>query len=298
MGKKTTQEHYVPQRYLKLFASDVEKTKIEVFDKVKNEIRSNQPIDRVACEGGFYDINLDNIFKRNNVENPLVNDFLQKIESNFTDTYLTDFVEPLFSFIDDVVNQFLSGKLVTNQSYVTLLKNKQIKNKISYYITYQYLRTRWFRDYFLNLIYQNGKDLNTLFDGRSSDIDKLIHLNIILDYQEVQIIKNTIESGIWILGYIKGSKVFYTSDNPICVIPNVDEKPSVFSDVILATYPILPNLILMVMSPKIAKRFGFELLNNKIKEIKQDAIDYFNNQRVSGAYRTVTRDEHRHVPIY
>ena len=50
----TKKEHYVPQVYLRRFCVSAEK--IDVYDKVKNEIRLNQPLLNVASERYFYDV--------------------------------------------------------------------------------------------------------------------------------------------------------------------------------------------------------------------------------------------------
>jgi len=78
VSKKSPQEHYVQQRYLKYFAGDDKKTTIYVFDKKKNEIRNDQPINRIACEGGFYDIDIDKIVcDHNEISQQVINIFLR-----------------------------------------------------------------------------------------------------------------------------------------------------------------------------------------------------------------------------
>ena len=52
----TKKEHYVPQVYLRRFCSSPDK--INVYDKINNEIRTNQPLINVASERYFYDVDL------------------------------------------------------------------------------------------------------------------------------------------------------------------------------------------------------------------------------------------------
>jgi len=59
---ETKKEHYVPQCYLKHFATTEER--INVFDKERMEVRTNQDILNVAMKNRFYDLNLFDIYKQ------------------------------------------------------------------------------------------------------------------------------------------------------------------------------------------------------------------------------------------
>lgn len=58
----TKKQHYVPQCYLRHFASTDER--INVFDKEKMEVRSNQDVLNVAIKNHFYDLNLFEMYKK------------------------------------------------------------------------------------------------------------------------------------------------------------------------------------------------------------------------------------------
>lgn len=287
MSKKRTKEHYVQQRYLRFFACDAKKNKVHVYDKVTRNIRLNQPINGIACEGGFYDIDFEKYTEeiKEGIDQQAIDLFKKNIEENFTDKFLSDFVEPLYNFIEGLVSHFKAGESSLSPSVDSLISVQQ-RMQISRYITYQYLRTAAFRDYFLTLINQNdGKDAASI--QRNTELAKLIHSRTLFNGELANGITETISSGIWILGQASGNDVFYTSDNPIHIITDVDKKPGILSDVIFVSYPLLPHLILLVISPKTAKRKGFDEFENQIVDMKSGINNWFNQQRIAGAYRVV-----------
>lgn len=287
MSKKRTKEHYVQQRYLRLFACDVEKQKIHVYDKVSKIIRRNQPIEGLACEGGFYDIDFEKYAEENKgrLNQQAFDLFRENIEDTFTDFLLSDYFEPLFDFIDDLVNRYKGGELSIGSDFSSTIKADQ-RRQISRYITFQHLRTAAFRDYYIELIDQ-GKQSETISVQKNSELAKLLHSKMLFNNDLVNAITDTIYSGIWILGQAPEGKVLYTSDNPIHLITDVNKKAGIFSDVIFVSYPLLPGLILMIISPITAKRLGFDESEYKIVDLKREGVDWFNKQRIAGAYRVV-----------
>jgi hypothetical protein len=323
--KKATKEHYVQQRYLKYFASNAEKNKIQIFDKVKKEVRCDQPIDRVASEGGFYDIDIDKLVIDEKIDPSIIDWFKSRVygnfcdvpppvggdlrvapgrthrcaptteipedpfksslESNFTDAFLSNFVEPQFDFIEQLVSQVINKDRKLNSYMPLIQKGEPIREQISFYMTYQYLRTPAFRDhmYLINLISENLP-----LTENNPDLVKLKHSEFIFDKRAKEF-QSTIESGIWILALTKGDKVFYTSDNPIYVLEDIDKKRGVFPDnIIQISYPLSPNLMLLIMSPLTSERLGYNEFENEITEpINSKVVDYFNRMRIAGAYRTV-----------
>lgn len=286
LSKKSTLEHYVQQRYLKYFASNLKQLSVFVFDKAKNEIRCNQPINHIACEGGFYDINIDKIIIGQEGFNQEIRLFFKQIGKDFTDKYLSSYIEPLFNFIDNLVNQFTNKELCLN-SHVQSIQEEYNRNQISFYITFQYLRTVAFRDYFQDLLNQNNKNRDFLFDEKNSEYLKIIHTKFLFNNNLVSAIQKSIAGGVWILGQVGKGSVLYTSDNPVYVLADFQKEPGIFTNVLLVSYPLTPNLLLLIMSPETADRLEYKELENRLVELNPGAIDYFNHQRVTGAYRSV-----------
>lgn len=284
MSKICSQEHYVQQRYLKHFSSDEQNKHIHVFDKLKNEVRYNQPIDRIACEGGFYDLEIDKIVNGNDEISKELEGAIEKLGKNFIDKYLTNYIEPLFDFVDDIIVHFANGNIRPG-SQVRKLLDYRIRNNISNYITYQYLRTLSFRNLFTNLLMQENKmqDLSLI----NSEQIKLLHSKILVELEPSYSIQKSIEEGIWILCQVEQKYILYTSDNPIYVLSDNHKKPGIFTDVLLVSYPLSPKLLLLIMSPSTAKRKNFLKYSNKLMSLHKGGIDYFNNMVVSGAYRSV-----------
>jgi hypothetical protein len=285
MSKKRTKEHYVQQRYLRFFACDADKQKIHVYDKVANIIRRNQPIEDVACEGGFYDIDFEKYAEENkgSLNQQAFDLFRKNIEETFTDNLLSDYFEPLFDFIDDLVNLFKAGELSIGSNFTSTIIADQ-RRQISRYIAFQHLRTAAFRNYFIELIGQSNQSETTSI-LRNPELTKLLHSKMLFNNELVSAITDTNYSGIWILGQAPDGKVFFTSDNPIHLITDIDKKAGIFSNVIFVSYPLLPGLILLIISPKTAKRLGFIESENKIVDLKREGVDWFNKQRIAGAYR-------------
>ena len=59
MSKETRQKHYVQQCYLRNFSCNNDMKHIHALLKEKNKVLHDQPIGRVVCEGGFYDIDVN-----------------------------------------------------------------------------------------------------------------------------------------------------------------------------------------------------------------------------------------------
>ena len=57
----TKKEHYVPRCYLRNFAFGSDR--INVFDKSKMQVRTNQKLLDVAMENHFYDLDFDKYIK-------------------------------------------------------------------------------------------------------------------------------------------------------------------------------------------------------------------------------------------
>lgn len=275
------------QRYLKMFSCNDQKTKIHVFDKTTNTIRYDQPIKRIACEGGFYDIDFTKYLKYIEKSQYTINSqalsLLMTLGNSFTDTFLSNTVEPLYEAIDFFITQYKQNSLPIN-SHVEFIATGENRMQFANYLTFQFLRTTAFRKYFLELINQDSPEFLDPQEIENSDLIKLIHSKYLFQADMVNKITETIFFGLWMFGKSPSNLTFYTSDNPVGIVTDISKFSGIFSNVLQISYPILPELILLIMPPN---KVEYEEFANKIVEVKVEAVNYFNFQRVMTADRFV-----------
>jgi hypothetical protein len=285
MSKNQPKEHYVQQRYLKYFSTNLV-DHIHVYDKISRSFRDNQPIDRIACEGKFYDIDFETLINELNGEQK--KDDILSLQSfmgnTFTDEFLTKEVEPIFDAIDNLIVKINQYGADFKRS-IDWVSEGEIRQQISLYMAYQYLRTAAFRDNFLSFLNNGHVELQNL--NTQKEVGKLAHLRILLDQPLVSSIAQVIYFGVWNLGKAFNGQVFFTSDNPIHLIVDASKPQKIFSNILLLSYPLSPEIMLMVWSPSIANRLGYKDYLNQIVQVREDRIDWFNSQRVMGAKRFV-----------
>lgn len=242
--ERTKKEHYVPQCYLKNFRIPRTEGRINVFDKKKAEIRTNQNILDNASERYFYDIDIDKILNeateenRNKMLNRLGekyeifrNDKTQHLEKFFSEVIEGDYSEVLKSIISKAEN---ATPWYLDNCYSLSIKEKVV---LSICITMQFLRTKKQRvmleegmtklyETFLVKLYniEYGEYAESLSPGDikaniGKEAMKMKHAKFILDFNKVLEFSGVLRSHLWVT-YINRTPIpFWTSDAPIALNP-------------------------------------------------------------------------------
>lgn len=258
---------------------------IHALQKEKNIVLHDQPIERVACEGGFYDIDFaeyERIAKTNKFE--INYDVLSNLSTNnesirkLTDEFLTYYAEPLFDAINEIINRYKYRNVFRNP-ISDAIQSPELRAKISYYIAYQYLRTDYFRMFMTEIMLMNDSELTRNKEVLDIKLIKsILQMRTLFNFTFIDKMAKAIYSGIWTLISNNTCWPYYTSDNPIVVIQDTSKDIKIFSDVLMITYPLLPSLMLLITSPKLS--LGFQNYNNCLMDATESSIFYMNKQRL------------------
>ena len=240
----TKKEHYVPQCYLRNFSSKLNNEKINVFDKVKGEVRLNQKILDNASERYFYDIDVSKIIceisqdKRQgfiDMINSHMDEFegfnKQDIEKYFSSEIEEGFSSLLKSVIENTQN---ATKWYKTNCY-SLTTNEKIP--MSFYLAYQFIRTKKMREFFKegsikfsksiavklwNIQHPNAKEKLTI-DNVDSTIGKetlkVQHAAMMFSSDTIEEFAKAFYEHEWIISINKTKIPFWTSDAPIVIQP-------------------------------------------------------------------------------
>ena len=149
MSEKTINQHYVPRVYLKRFCYN--DFRINVFDKVKKEIRKNQSIENIAAERFFYDIDFHALFNRMDAEQ--ISEFSRKFPDVDVEQLDEQYIEHKFGSTLESVYESTIGSIIDRAEKKTIweLKNcyaisSMDKLEIALYASVQILRSKSFRE--------------------------------------------------------------------------------------------------------------------------------------------------------
>lgn len=269
-------QHYVPRFYLRYFTNS--DNKIFVYDKNNDKVFETT-VDNIASENFFYD---SDIIKSEIVGEQYLEKFYSMIESEFAPFYL-DFIT----------------KIQSDGNYEI---SQEDRNIISNYLAFQIDRTKEHRE-MLNQLASAFKD-QLLEKGWLSE-QQLIDLGVNINNMNPkdlhiegllfggglrQILSDTIKKHIWILCQNNTNRPFFTSDNPITKIANIQDEYVSYggfaSKGIEIIFPLNSRYLLAFCEREFFK--AFEVYENKrliINDISQ--IEYYNALEVTGSYRQV-----------
>lgn len=242
--QKTKKEHYVPQCYLRNFATDSEgeRKKICVFDKLDGQVRINQNILDCASERYFYDINIEKIFEEMNEEQrkkttlelgDAISLFSGENEQ-FIEHFLANNIENEYDrLLEKIINTaHEAGPWRIQNCYAFSEKDKEL---MALFFIIQFLRTRKNRE-IVHEIFTKGQAslLTKLFNldcesddeklkmgeleiGMSKQQLKIEHARQMFDIESIVKLVNVIMKHTWTLFVNRTSIPFYTSDAPIAL---------------------------------------------------------------------------------
>lgn len=298
MGKKVKREHYVPRTYLHYFAIE---NKFFVFDKAKTEIRSGS-IEDYACERYFYDVDFDSIRHDQKKENQLfefpesIKESIKAMDQQHIEHFYGNTVETtLFNPIKKIINQFV----MCNPKCINHILNEKEMDDLSLYVAIQLLRTKEFREAMsemytklpLHIMKKMTKSdeekryLDTIeLKFKDENYKKLYHAAYLVNSDIAADIALTIRNKIWIVGYCRGGKKLFTSDNP--VVKNAHaEHAGLSSKGIEVVFPLTDQLILIMRDKQFFRKD--RKFNNRFFEIDDSYVDYVNSLQVIHSYRYV-----------
>lgn len=310
----TKKEHYVPRCYLKNFSHD--DRKINVFDKFKMQNR-NQPLQDVAMENYFYDVNMIDMLKKVDEEKrkQLEIDLMKLVGTDDWEDVLkilrkTKYIEKeFFAEIEGLYSELLQR--IINKSYdgnQWVLNNcfafsEEEKLILSLFIAIQIIRTKVFRDIlgdsiekmYQTLLYKMQMNREDALEKEEikvevdKDFVKLQHSSMILNDRSTVEMAEILSKHIWIMYVNKTEMPFYTSDCPVINIPHkFDEYVSyggVKSEGIEIAFPISSKLLLAMYDENYYKTI---LEDRKFICLKdQSQIEYYNYMQLINSDRCI-----------
>lgn len=302
MGK-VKKQHFVPQFYLRKFHVPSEFKLINVFDKVNMQIRLNQPIEDVACERFFYDIDwLDAGIKELFLTN-LKDIDINELNPQVIENYFSNAVE---SRLSPVLNNIFTKFTICNpkQLYSIPFFGIQERSHMALGITYQLLRTKEYQQINnqfvdtlickLNHENLNGKSEEMLeffqkTKGNKS-VENFMLLRTLTNSQDLLKMMVALCNHIWIIGHNRTDIPFYTSDNPIVKHAHISNSYMSYGGIaskgIEIAYPLTPELILIMLEREYHK--CLETYENNVMPLDDvEAIDYYNSLQMYQSYRQV-----------
>ncbi len=309
-------EHYVPQCYLRHFASTDER--INVFDKQKMEVRINQDILNIAMQNRFYDLNLLKMYKKAEPHEQA------KIKAELSELLNSDDIETTLKDIDSqqyIEKEFLSKDV---ESIYSNILNKIIKKGynrspwyiencfalsenekeiLSLFISIQIIRTKSFRDTIGSMIEQfvetmayksqmhdddalQKEDFKVIAD---KEYVKLLHIGMVLDAEMALKFAEVLINHIWVM-YVNNTNIpFYTSDNPVVNVPHKNDAflsyGGLNSEGIEILFPISPNLLLGMYH---SKTYHSNINDRRYMAVNDTKwVEYFNRAQVVNSQRCI-----------
>lgn len=268
-------QHYVPQFYLKRFASQEQ---LFVFDKhARRPFKSN--VSNVATERGFYDLQ----------------DTLPKVEPRVVDKALTELEGAFALELEAIVNEAdTRGQLDSTH-----------KRELSPLIAIQVLRTREFREAVTQFYEATSKrlleegarlysrmkglpetSLEVRFDEETAP---MVHARFLLDSPGVHQLAQVLAHHAWVLGHNCSPQPFYSSDNPVARCPHIIDAFNSYAGLGSAGMEIafpLDSTHLLILFDR--THFGFAAsLDCRTVQLVAENVTFYNALQVESSYRQV-----------
>ncbi|MGX6444258.1 DUF4238 domain-containing protein [Neobacillus sp. K501] len=260
MSSVVKNQHYVPQFYLNYFAN--EKGNIFVYDKFN--LKSFPSNSRgIASEGYFYDI------KNGEMQN------IEKYQNTKYEISFSNFMHSLWNKLN-------------NHMYFKLKKYE--KEEIASFLSYQYIRTKRFREESVRLF--TNPDI---YNSPAYFPPNIGHFFVLSDPILLENISfNLLNNYYWIIGRNLTNEPFYTSDNPFVqreslrdlhIKHNKDFADfSLLSDEI--AFPLTPKFILTFYKKNTTNKH-LRHTDRKVFDVDRDNVQWFNNMQILMSYRQI-----------
>ncbi|SOB72687.1 Protein of unknown function (DUF4238) [Anaerobutyricum hallii] len=311
----TKKEHYVPRCYLENFATAGKR--IDVFDKWKLMVRTNQDILNVAMENGFYDLDLLRLMKglKTDVYEQMKVDLMKIVGTdcwNDVEAIIgnSKYIEKKhFAGFEGVYSQLLKsiiGKSYNGNKWVIkncLAMSEHEKEMLSFFISIQVIRTKKFRETLGDMVAGTAQTLayktqmnnidaqpKEAFEVKANpDFIKLQHSMMILDPAITVRLTEILVDHVWVMCVNKTDIPFYTSDDPVVKIPHKKDKfinyGGFASPGIEIVFPVSSSLLLCMFD---SKTYG-PIFKDRQFYVMSDVeeVTYYNLHQVAHSYRCV-----------
>ncbi|RKQ19109.1 DUF4238 domain-containing protein [Ureibacillus endophyticus] len=309
MGKVKNQ-HYVPRSYLKYFANKKNKAyQINVYDKENDKYFSSN-IEGVASSRFFYDFPELEEIKEDLMEE------MDEITANEKITELGEIdeqpVEKHFSELEGefhgLLNNLRSRFKLCPKPEESLAINLLEKFKLSHHLIFQLMRTRDFRDTYLDmeqrftqyLVDEFAKNdipdykLGSFQVDRNEKYNSLTHASFIFS-DALPELSLTLNKHIWFIGINRSNTPFYTSDNPVVRYPHKNESfrsnSGIASQGIEIAFPISEELIIIIREREYFK--DFEDIENTFTELNGENVNFYNWLQIKDSYKQIYTSEEK-----
>jgi hypothetical protein len=271
-------QHFVPRSYLKYFADSQEQ--VYVFDKEKQKpFKAN--VKNVASQRFFYDLPLELLPEAEQLlEDPQIIEhfFSNKIEGPFL----------------RILNSIRARFVMSMNPYKITAITPQEKNQLSILLTYQYIRTRDFRETLLDgqqLVMQvltdklasfeiEGYEPGSITVIRNKDYDSVKHAQFMFNPDSVHEFVKIFNNHIWIILVNNTDLPFFTSDTPLVKKGHFGEH-GITSSGIEINFPISNRLCLSIIDREAFKELGYFKENRFMKLVDKEHVKYLNWLQVS-----------------
>lgn len=250
-------QHYVPQCYLESWK--IQNTdQLAVYDKTKQESRLSH-IRKCASEKYFYDFESDeniSFWVQQLLNIPQKNTESDRFDNEqYIEHYLAIQIESEFSrLLKTIIGRV--NLCNTKDYHSELLVTKAEKEILSFFLAIQFIRVKEVRNIMLDI----GDCLEQFFqeENVSDEIKKKylvskkeignIHREMIINPEKIDHIKRAFLSHTWIFRINKTDDFFWTSDNPINIIPHIHDSVlsmnGLASKGVEISFSISPNILL------------------------------------------------------
>lgn len=274
-------QHFVPRSYLKRFTHDGSQT--YVFDKVK-KLTFPSNINKIASGKYFYNLP-------------------QEINSN-VDPFL---IEKVFSQLETKYGNLLAEIIdgITVRRGIT----KNQKQNLAIHLGVQILRTREFRDSYIELSKKAREAIfNKFLKLQKIDTEAIVsigdnmipaeHARMIFDPESLGILVPFLSDCIWMVGINMTEQPFYTSDTPIVKEAHLSRFGPSFtgwlSPGVEIAFPLSSKLVLTLYNRNLFNDTGSraiqqiaEGMDGNLIPLEADHIKRYNSLQVIHSYRQI-----------
>jgi len=275
----TRNQHFVPQFYLRRFANArKDQFFTNVFDKVSRK-RFGANVRDIASETYFYDLATE---MQNGHETQVVETGLSKMETAY-ELLLGNTLDSLDQGFFDKSNRPMLATFVT----LSLMRTKAMRNSIVE--SYEKMGTAM------------AKRLASMsFKGKKRNIDSLrmvvapetisnLHVAHMFDMEFIDKISDIICGHIWVIVKNQGIQGFFTSDNPVVLVPNVEgvhhPNTGIASPGIEIHFPLSPSFQLLILERNYFR--SFEVHENRLLALGNEFVQGCNIGQVRNCSRQV-----------
>lgn len=283
---KVKNQHYVPQSYLKNFAAYRKRgaSHIWVFDKF-NQNTFSTPVRNVASQGYFYDLSKE---------------LVDVQDEQWVEKFLADFEGESNKLISHVFKKIeIVIKKLNKKAYCINVITPNVKKELSYLLAIQALRTREFRELFVEFFEKSFSSiaeriLEAEFPDEMNEVRVRLDEKSLPIYQAIQMFKSSkniseiIRTYIWAIGINKTDQPLFTSDNPVVRQAHLGANGFACSGIEIA-FPLSPQIIIIIFENTHFSQLSS--VDNKLLLLPLEAVNYYNELQVYNSRRQIYCNE-------